>query len=123
VGSIQQAVTAYYSQFEEPAAAGEAELPSAEPAAAEFEGADAAELALEPGSEPAEPGDIDQAPESAGAAESHDEPVEERLEAGSGQAEAAGAEPLQDEAGMPSPESDTIESSGPSSPDKDERPE
>lgn len=112
VGRIQQAVNAYYNQFEQPVlAAGEEALPAAEPAGdmgieagelAGFEGVEPSELTLEPGPEPAEGEEGAQAP----AGDLYDtESPEERFEPGSTAAE-TDAGPV---------ESDTIGYAGPES--------
>jgi N utilization substance protein A len=128
IESIQQAVNAYYNQFEEPAVAaqGEAALPSPEPASedmrdtaedlAEFEGVQASELAVEPGSEQPESEDVNVPPGPSEPEDLYDpDSPEERFEPNSSLADAdavpEGAVPAD---AVPA-ESDTIGYSGPES--------
>jgi transcription termination/antitermination protein NusA len=118
VERIQQAVNAYYNQFEQPelAAAGEEALPAPEPVSddmagvagdlAEVEGVEPEELALEPGSEPPVSEDVNAPAEWPAAGGLYDqESAEERFEPGSALAEADATPAESDTIGYAGPES------------------
>ncbi|MCL4401725.1 MAG: transcription termination factor NusA [Acidobacteria bacterium] len=116
VERIQQAVNAYYNQFEQPemVAEGEAALASAEPSAedlavpaaelAEFEGVEPALMDREPGSEPSEAEDVNQPAPPEQSLIFDPEGAEERFEPDSAKADPGAAPAESDRIGVSGPE-------------------